>query len=62
MKAEGQGVDALRWSEEKIPFNRSELVALSNANEVLLCVLFFCLKHGLAQFSISTCPNLCHSG
>lgn len=46
---EGQGVDALWWSEEKLSLNRSQLVAASNANEVLLCVLD--LKPGLHSFS-----------
>lgn len=39
MKGEGRGVDALWWSEEKLAVNRSQLVAASNANDVLLCML-----------------------
>lgn len=42
MKGEGEGVAALRWSEEKLTMNRSQLVAASNANEVLLCILYLC--------------------
>lgn len=64
MKTEGQGVDALRWSKEKMFPYRSQLVAVSNANEVLLCVLYLCLKPGLAQFQFSICRGQClsHSG
>lgn len=40
MKVEGQRADALKWLEKKLFTNRSQLVAASNANEVLLCVLY----------------------
>lgn len=38
-RGEGQCVDALRWSEEKLSLNRAQLIAASNSNEVILCVL-----------------------
>lgn len=44
-------MDALRWSEEKLAMNGSQLIANSNANEVLVCILYLFVKPGLHGFS-----------
>lgn len=58
MKGEGQAERALRWSEEKLSMNGSQLVAASNANEVLLLshVIVFESRPALLSFRcLDTC-------
>lgn len=62
MKGEGQAEHALRWSEEKLSMNGSQLVAASNANEVLLLshVIVFESRPALLSFRcLDTCVCVC---